>query len=53
MSLILRKWVVFNPMYEIRSFVCNRKLTCATQYQEDIKVQWMLDNQQQIKHKME
>jgi hypothetical protein len=32
MSLILREWAVFNPMYEVRSFVCDRKLTAASQY---------------------
>jgi len=45
MSLILREWAVFNPMYEIRSFVCDRKLTAASQYQEDTKVEWMIENQ--------
>ena len=53
MSLILREWAVFNPMYEIRSFVCDRKLRAASQYQEDTRVEWMIENQKLIENKLE
>ena len=53
MSLILREWVVFNPMYEIRSFACGRKLTAASQYQEEVIVPWMIQNKDKIKNELE
>ena len=40
-------------MYEIRSFVCARKLNAASQYQEEVLIPWMVENKEIIKNKLE